>query len=131
MLDIVELTQRYFADLERGLTGEALAAYYDPEVIQEEFPNRLLPNGARRNLAEILAAAERGQSVMSALLFEILHLLTNGDRVAVEFRWTGMLAISLGSLAAGDEMRGRFASFLEFRNGRILSQRSYDCFEPW
>ena len=131
MPDIVELTRRYFADLERGLTGEALAAYYDPEVIQEEFPNRLLPNGARRNLAETLAAAERGQSVMSSQRFEILHLLAGGDRVGVEFLWTGTLAIPLGSLAAGEEMRGRFASFLEFRNGRILSQRSYDCFDPW
>jgi ketosteroid isomerase-like protein len=34
-------------------------------------------------------------------------------------------------LPAGARMRGRFASFLEFRDGRIVVQRSYDCFEPW
>jgi ketosteroid isomerase-like protein len=29
------------------------------------------------------------------------------------------------------EMRARFAAFIEFRDGRIVRQRNYDCFEPW
>jgi hypothetical protein len=28
-------------------------------------------------------------------------------------------------------MRGRFAVFMEFRDGRIVRQRNYDCFKPW
>jgi ketosteroid isomerase-like protein len=131
MSDVIELTRRYFAALERGATGDALAAFYAPEVVQEEFPNRLLPNGARRNLKGILEAAERGQRVMTAQRFEVLHLVADGDRVAVEFLWSGTLAVPLGPLPAGASMRGRFASFLDFRDGRIVSQRSYDCFEPW
>ncbi len=100
-------------------------------MIQEEFPNRLSPGGARRNLDAILAAARRGREVMASQRYEILHMLADGDRVAVEFRWSGRLAIAVGPLPAGAEMRGRFASFLEFRDGRIVTQRSYDCFEPW
>ena len=42
-----------------------------------------------------------------------------------------MLAIPLGTLPAGGEMRARFAVFLQFRDGKIVSQRNYDCFEPW
>src|SRR5262245_5032101 len=128
---VLELTRRYFAALEGGATGEALAAFYAPDVVQEEFPNRLAPHGARRDLAAILDAASRGQKVMASQRYELLHVVADGDRVAVEFRWSGTLAVPVGSLKAGDEMRGRFASFLEFRDGRIVTQRSYDCFKPW
>lgn len=131
MPGVLDITRAYFAALEGGATGDDLAAFYAPDVIQEEFPNRLSPGGARRDLDAILAAAIRGREVMASQRYEILHMLADGDRVAVEFRWSGTLAISVGPLQAGAEMRGRFASFLEFRDGRIVAQRSYDCFEPW
>jgi ketosteroid isomerase-like protein len=131
MMDVRELTREYFAALERGVVGDVLAAFYDPEVIQEEFPNRLVPNGARRDLAGILEAAERGQRFVTGHRYEILGLMADGDRVAVEFLWSGTLAAPAGSLAAGSVMQGRFACFLEFRGGRIVSQRNYDCFDPW
>ena len=54
-MDTQELTRSYFAALERGVTGDELAAFYHSDVVQEEFPNRLLPNGAKRDLAGILA----------------------------------------------------------------------------
>lgn len=130
-MDIRELTLRYFAALERGSTGDALAALYHPDVVQEEFPNRLMPNGARRNLADILAAADRGQRVITGHHYEILSVVVEGERAAVEFVWSGTLAAPVGPLAAGAVMRGRFASFLEFRDGRVVTQRSYDCFDPW
>jgi hypothetical protein len=28
-------------------------------------------------------------------------------------------------------LRAHFALFLEFRDGRIVRQRNYDCFEAW
>ena len=131
MADALELAQRYFVALAGGATGEALSAFYAPDVVQEEFPNRLSPRGARRDLAGILEAAERGRQVMAAQRYEVLDAVASGDRVAVEFRWAGTLAVPVGSLPAGREMRGRFAVFMEFRDGRIVRQRNYDCFKPW
>ena len=130
-MDTLELTRRYFSALEKGVTGDALAAFYQPDVVQEEFPNRLAPRGGRHNLADILAAAERGQRVMASQRYEILHAVAEGEHVAVEFRWTGKLAVAIGSLPAGAEMRAHCAAFISFRDGRISSQRNYDCFEPW
>lgn len=37
--------------------GSELASFYTPDVVQYEFPNRLTPTTATRNLADILAAA--------------------------------------------------------------------------
>ena len=41
------------------------------------------------------------------------------------------LAIPFGTLTAGSEMRCHSAMFLEFRDGRIVAQRNYDCFDAW
>jgi len=49
----------------------------------------------------------------------------------VEARWTGVLAVTVGTLAAGVEMKASFAMFFRFRDGRIAMQRNYDCFEAW
>lgn len=51
--------------------------------------------------------------------------------VALEVLWIGKLAVPLGNLQAGSEMRAHSAMFLEFRDGKIVDQRNYDCFEPW
>lgn len=123
--------QRYLAALERLCTGDELAEFFTADVVQEEFPNRLLPRGARRDLAGILEAGERGRQVMSAQRYEVLHAIADESNVVLEIEWTGTLAVPFGSIPAGGQMRARFAVFLEFRDGKIARQRNYDCFAPW
>ncbi len=127
----VEIAHRYLAALEQGAVGDALAQFFTPDVVQEELPNRLIPAGARRDLAGILEAAVRGQHVLRAQRFEIKNEVASGDHVALEVEWTGTLALAVGSLPAGGQMRARFAVFLHFRDGKIAGQRNYDCFDPW
>ena len=127
----LETVRRYLTAIEQGATGATLAAFYAPEVVQEEFPNRLVVNGARRDLAAILEGAERGQKVISAQSYEIRNAVEQGNSVALEVLWTGTLAIPFGSLAVGDKMRAHFAVFIELRDGKIVAQRNYDCFDPW
>lgn len=127
----LEIARRYLAAIERGATGETLAAFFAPDVVQEEFPNRLVPQGARRDLAALLDGAERGQKVLSAQRYEVQNELASGNFVVLEVIWLGTLAIPIGSLAIGDNMRAHFAVFIEFRDGKIIAQRNYDCFDPW
>ncbi|HUQ07904.1 MAG TPA: nuclear transport factor 2 family protein [Kofleriaceae bacterium] len=131
MSENLERVRQYLTAIERGATGDALAVYFTPDVVQEEFPNRLVPAGARRDLAAILDGAVRGQKVLSAQRFEILHALVDGDRVALEVQWIGTLAIPLGATPVGGEMRARFGVFIELRDGKICAQRNYDCFDPF
>lgn len=53
------------------------------------------------------------------------------DFVALEVLWTGTLAVAFGTIPESGQMRAHFAMFLEFRDGKIVAQRNYDCFEPW
>lgn len=96
----------------------------------EQFPNRVYPNGLRVGLAEMMQGAEKGKKLLSSETYQIANAIADGTTVALEVLWTGKLAISFGTLAVGSEMRAHFAVFLEFRDGWIVAQRNYDCFDP-
>jgi hypothetical protein len=89
--DNVIIARRYLAAIGRFAQGDALAAFFTPDVRYEELPNRLKPAGARADLAGLLAA---------------------GDCVALEVRWTGTLAVPIGTLSSASEMTARSAMFL-------------------
>ena len=127
----LEVAKRYLSALEAGATGNELAAFFCEDVVLEGFPTRLVPTGARRDLGALLQGAERGQQVMRSQRYELLGALEADGTVALEVQWSGVLAVAVGSLPAGGEMRARFAVFLEFRGEKIARQRNYDCFDPW
>ncbi|MEE1941371.1 nuclear transport factor 2 family protein [Streptomyces sp. TRM 70361] len=126
----VDLAVRYHRAVSRGATGEELARFLHPEVVHRELPNALLPVGATSDLAALLRAAERGAELLAEQDFEVLNAVAAGDRVALEARWTGTLAVPMGDLPAGRVLRAHIAAFLEIRDGRITAQRNYDCYEP-
>jgi ketosteroid isomerase-like protein len=105
--------------------------FFTDDVVQEEFPNALVPSGARRTLADLKAASQRGQGVLQSETYEIVSLCETGDRVAAEVLWRGVLAVPLRSLKPGDAMKARFAVFFEFEGDKIRRQRNYDCFDPF
>ncbi len=105
--------------------------FFASDVVQEEFPNRLVPNGAKRDLAALKDGAEKGRKVMTAERYTVKNAVAQGDVVALEVLWEGTLAIPLGSLPVGGVMRAHFGVFLTFCDGKIVQQHNYDCFEPW
>ena len=123
-----QIVRNYLKAIEQR---KAVAAFYAPDMVQEEFPNLLSPAGARREIAELKAAATRGRNVMTSESYEIVSLIEADDVVAVEIVWRGVLGVALRSLKPGDEMRARFAAFFEFEGDKIRRQRNYDCFDPF
>jgi ketosteroid isomerase-like protein len=128
--DYLDLAKAYLRAIEDGATGDRLASFFTPDVVQEEFPNRLLPQGARRNLADLLSGAERGQAIMASQRYELSSAVVQGAKVALEVQWTATLRRPVPGLPEGS-MRARFGVFLVFRDDKIAEQRNYDCFEPW
>ena len=124
VLDFVEMLQRArsAADLER---------FYHPETEQTEYPNAVTKNTAFRSLDDLKMASERGKSLMQKEELEVRNLYSYGDTVILEAIWTGTLAIPVGNIPAGGQIKAYFAQFFEIREGKIFRQRNYDCFEPF
>jgi ketosteroid isomerase-like protein len=122
--------KRYIRAIESGTYGDQLAEFFAPEVIVEIFPSKFFPQGSRDDLAGIRAAAARGKKAMASQRYEIKNELASGDYVALEILWAGTLAVPFQSKPAGAEMRAHFAAFLQFKDGKIVSQRNYDCYDP-
>ena len=68
---------------------------------------------------------------MPSQRYDVQAAFATGDTVILEVIWAGRLSVPIGKLGVGDEMRARFAVFLEFADGKIRRQRNYDCFEPF
>jgi ketosteroid isomerase-like protein len=129
--DNLAIARKYFEALENFAEGGTLAEFFTKDVVQEEYPNRLSPIGAHRDLAALLDAAKKGKRVLRAQRFDVLNSIVEGDNVALEVFWSGYLAVPVDTLPADSEMRAHFSVWLEFRDGKICKQRNYDCFDPW
>jgi ketosteroid isomerase-like protein len=127
----LELARRYLRAIETEVAPEALREFFTEDVVQREYPNRLVNDGATRDLAALVEGNRRGRSVLGNQRYELRSALVDGDLVALEVSWSAVLKVPIGKLAAGDTMRAEFGVFLTFRDGRICSQRNYDCFEPF
>ena len=125
------IARAYLSAIEDGTLGEVFSQFFAPGVVIQWLPNRLAPNGSSSDLSGLSAAVDRGKQLMSRQTYEVHNAMADGDHVALEATWVGTLAVPLETLPAGAQMRAHFAMFLEFRDGRIVAQRNYDCFEPW
>lgn len=121
----------YIAAVEGGAVGDDLAAFYHPDVVQHEFPNRLVPSGAARELDDILRGAESGSKLMERQIYDIHTITEVGDRVILEYTWTGYPRTPVGTVRPGEAMRARICQVIEYEDGLIIRQRNYDCFEPF
>jgi ketosteroid isomerase-like protein len=127
----VARARQYLEAVASGVPFEKVFDFYAPDVVIQEFPNRIAPNGRVRRAADIRAAYEQGRKILHSQSYNMQRVLEAGDEIAVELQWTGILAVPVMTLPAGSEMKAFVAMFLTFRNGKIISQRNYDCYPPF
>ncbi len=125
----VRTAVRYHQAVARFAVGEELAAFFHPDAVHTQLPNALFPDGTVRPLPDLIAAAQQGRKLLADQHFEVINTVAFGAQVALEVTWSGTLAVSLGDLTAGQILRAHIAAFLEFRDGKIIAQRNYDCYE--
>lgn len=129
--DILAITKNYLKDISEGKTWDEIAIYYSESVEQIEYPNRLLPNGTTRNLNDLKEASLRGKAVLISQEYDIQKSYVIGNTVILETIWTAEIAVPIGQIPAGGKMKAYFAQFIEFEDGKIVRQRTYDCFEQF
>src|SRR3954469_24226076 len=103
-----KIIRDYLHAIETAASKDDLEIYLHPEIQQFEFPSLLNPNGKGRNIQEMLGDFERGKSIISKQSYQIKSIVSDGSRVCAETEWVGTLAIKIGSLNAGDQMRANF-----------------------
>jgi ketosteroid isomerase-like protein len=127
----IALLERYLTALSTGAGPDELDPFLQPDVVQEEFPNRITPNGAVRDLQALKDGRARGLALLVAEHYKLTNAVAQGEQVAAEIAWTGTVRNATGPFVAGQTLAARLGVFFEFRDGRIARQRNYDCINPW
>jgi len=127
----LDIALEYLRAIEDRLDFDELKSFFTTDIIQIEYPNRLVPQGAERTLQQLQEAGQRGRQIVESQHYEVRNALSSEDWVALEVTWTARFKIAIGSLPAGSEMRANFGVFLNFRDGKIVRQHNYDCFDPF
>jgi ketosteroid isomerase-like protein len=127
----LELAHRYLALLQRKAGAPEFEELFAPEFKHREFPNRLNPEGRSLNRAQLLAGVEKAARILIEQHYGVRHAIVQGDDLALEVAWSGSFNIAFGNTPAGQPLRASFGMFLSFKDGKIVSQRNYDCFEPF
>jgi ketosteroid isomerase-like protein len=127
----LELARRYLRILERDPADPELPALFDPEFVFHEKPNRLNPNGRTLTITAMRELTAKAKQIVLDQSYLIKNELAVGDEVALEVDWVGRFNLAFASTPAGQPIRATLGMFLTFRAGKILSQRNYDCYDPF
>lgn len=122
---------RYIELVERFAQPEEFAGVLHPDIKHEEYPNLLMKNGSKRDYATMVVGPQQGRKILSENRYAIQNAFASGDWVTIELIWTGTLAIPLGTMPVGYEMKAHIATILQFKDGMIITQHQYDCYEPF
>jgi ketosteroid isomerase-like protein len=125
-----DFVRAYLTAIENNAVVGRETEWYTLDAVQVEFPNKLLPMGATRDLPALKQASERGRTIVARQSYDILNIVEQGNRIAVEAIFRATFKIDLPELPRGRTMTAHFAMFFEMRNGKISRHHSYDCFDP-
>lgn len=121
----------FLKTLENRTSSAELDQFYHPDILQTEYPNTLTKHTANRTFDVLKDAADKGKIVLQKETYEVVNSYEQGNTVIIEAIFRGTLAIPVGNIPVGGEMKAYFAQFYEFKDGKIIKWRNYDCFEPF
>jgi ketosteroid isomerase-like protein len=132
MTDNVAIVRAYVDAVTRFDVG-AVASLLHPDMQFHELPNRIRPAGGVDDLSVMMEGLRRAGEgkVLSGQRYVFDDVIAVGDRVVVEARWEGDLVIPVGRLLPGDVMVAHICMVFRLKDGRIIEQRNYDCYEDF
>jgi ketosteroid isomerase-like protein len=116
--------------LEAGGRGEDIRPFLSADFVLVQAPHLLAPEGSIRTLDQVLDGADQSARVVADQKFGIRRTTCEAGRVVVEADWSATALMDLRYWDAGETIRARTSSVFEVRDGRIVSQDSYDCYFP-
>jgi limonene-1,2-epoxide hydrolase len=116
--------------LEAGGGGKDIRPFLSADFVLVEAPHLLAPEGSTRTLEQVLAGADQSAGVVANQKFGTRRTTCEAGRVVLEADWSATALMDLRYWDAGETIRARTSSVFEVRDGRIVSQDSYDCYFP-
>lgn len=126
----MEVVRTYLGAVER-LDVEAAVACLDPAIEQVERPNRLYKDGQVRGFEQMMRNLPRAAQVLQRQSYDVATVFASGEQVVVEARWEGIVNVPLGRLMPGDAMVAHIAMVFTLKDGKIVRQVNYDCYEDF
>jgi ketosteroid isomerase-like protein len=126
----VAAVRAYIGAVER-LEVEVAGQFIDPAIVQVERPNKLYKDGQVRGAEQMLRDMPRAKQVLQRQSYPIDTIFASGDNVVVETRWEGIVNVPLGRLKPGDAMVAHICMVFTLRDGKIVRQVNYDCYEDF
>lgn len=118
----------FIRTLEAGGGSKEIRPFLSGDFILVEAPHLLAPEGSTRTLEQVLSGADHSGQVVADQKFGIRRTTCEAGRVVVEADWSATSRMDLRYWDAGETIRARTSSVFEVRDGRIISQDSYDCY---
>lgn len=127
----LRLAQKYLELFNNpATTKEDVKAYLDEGIVWREMPNRFAPAGRTSDYTAMGASWEKGRGYLPEQTYTLRHMIASGETVALEISWLGKMKKALGPFAADTQLSAQIAIFLRFRDGKIVSQTDYPCYDP-
>lgn len=126
----IAIVRAYIEAVEK-LDVEKAAAFIDPAIVQTEYPNKLYAKGQVRGAEQMMKDLPRAKTVLRSQTYPIVSIFGAGEMVTVETRWEGILNVPLGRLRPGDAMVAHICMIFTLKDGKIVIQKNYDCYEDF
>ena len=124
----LELVLEFVRTLEAGGVGADIEPFLADGFVLVEAPHLLAPEGSTRTRQQVLAGLDQSSGVVADQKFDIRRTTCESGRVVLEADWSATSLMDLRYWDTGETIRARTSSVFEVRDGRIVSQDSYDCY---
>ena len=112
-----------------AMDGSKMEGFFAPDVEQIEMPNAFKPAGQVRDLRALAADIDKSKGIIEQQKYDILNTVAHGDIVVLEMVWHGTVVTDLAPLHSGQKLRAQCVAVFEFRDGKVIRLRNYDCFD--
>ncbi len=112
-----------------AMDGSKMEGFFAPNVEQTEMPNAFKPGGEVRDLSALMAAIGKSKGVTEQQKYDILNTVAHGEVVVLEMVWHGTVVMDIPPLKEGQQLRAQCVAVFEFREGKVIKLRNYDCFD--
>lgn len=106
-------------------------AFLHPDIQFIEYPNPVNKQGQTRGLQDFFEGMKLAKTTLLEQRYDIIEVLEAGDKLVIECRWSGTMAKEAGSQEEGQKLLAYICMIIICKEGKIVSQRSYNCYEAF